>query len=696
MDEHNIPVAGATVTVRNTLDVSITDSLGIFTLVTTEKGRQVLVATAVGLDTGRSSLLLDKDTTGMLVVLHSSWRRLNTVTITAGDFSVAESGRTLLTPMDIMTTAGADADVIRTLETLPGTQQPGANTGLFVRGGDAAEAMVVIDELTVQNPFFSSLPGVSQSSRFSPFQFKGISFSSGCYSVRYGQALSSVLELNTRDLADNNKISLGANATGLFASGARLWGKSSLECSGYYNNFSPFYRWANTNVVFQSPPSGEGLSLKYVWQPTEKEELKLLVRGAFYTAGLLTPDPFTAGDTTDFLIHNRLWLASATYRYSAGRGWEFFTAASYSYNRDNISWQDSLLGRIPLVNRDYRTQWRAETRKYLSSACEVDAGFEVQHYGYTRIFDSLEGSFTETLPAAYAELHWRPWPWIGLRPGIRYETSALARQSLASPRMSVALRAGQYGQFAMAAGYFRQDPGNLYLLSGYRPSMQEARHLILNYQWSRSGRTLRVETYFKSYSRLVREYDSVYDPDAEWRIVPPGRRVDNTGYGYARGAELFWHDRSLMEGLDYRVSYSFIDTKRLYEDYLREATPDYIAAHNLSVVTRYFVDNWQTNFSLTFSYASGRPYYDPGSPVFLGQRTPPFEDLSLAIGRLATVKKWFTVIYMGIGNITDHHNIFGYRYSFDGTRIFPVLPAVYRSIIVGINISLSRFDKSEL
>ena len=696
VDERRVPVAGATVTILHTLDGCVSDSLGAFTLMTTVIGRQVLVVTATGLDTATLTLPLTNDTSGLLIALRSSWRRLNAVTVSAGDFSVADNGRTVLKPMDIMTTAGADADVIRTLQTLPGTQQPGASTGLFVRGGDASEAMVVIDEGTVQNPFFSSLPGVSQSSRFSPFQFKGISFSSGCYPVRYGQALSSVLELNTRDIADNNRISLGANATGVFASGARLWKKNSFECSGSYNNFSPFYRWATTNVDFYSPPTGGGLSLKYVWQPSEKEQVKVLVRGSVYNAGVLTPDPFIAGDTMDFSIRNRLWLASIAWRRSVGSGWEFFTAASYSYNRDDIAWRDSLLGVVPLVNSDFRAQGRFETKKYITSGFEVDAGFEVQHYGYSRMFDTLDGRFTETLPAAYLELHWRPWPWFALRPGIRYEASALTHQGVASPRLSVALRIGPNAQFSLAAGYFYQDPPNLYLLSGYRPSMQEARHVILDYQWTHADRTLRLETYYKSYSRLVREYTSVYDPDAAWRIVPQGRQVDNSGYGYARGAELFWHDKSTLKGFDYWVSYSYIDTRRLYEDYLKEATPDYVAAHNLSVVTRYFVDKWQTNFSLTFSYASGRPYYDPASSIFLGARTPPFNDLSLAVGRLATVKKWFTVIYLGVGNITDHHNLFGYRYSYDGARAFPILPAVYRSVLLGVNISRTRFDKSEL
>ena len=696
VDEKNVPVAGATLLIENSLDGGLTDSLGVFSLSTEERGQRVLVVTALGYEGFRQAIQIMGDTSELLIRLRSVWRSLNEVVISAGAFTVSDNGKTVLKPMDIMTTAGADADVVKTMQTLPGTQQPGANTGLYVRGGDAAEAAILVDELIVQNAFFSNVPGVSQSSRFSPFQFKGISFSSGGYSARYGQAMSSVLELSTRDLADNTKLSLGANMTGIFVSGARLWKRSSLEASGYYNNFSPFYKLSNSNLLFFKPPSGAGLSVKYVWAPSMNEVWKTMVRGSLYKTGLLTPDPFVGGDTTDFMIRNALFYAATSYRRTDRNKWTFYLAASFSDNRDHIAWKDTVLGNIPLVNKDFRAQMRAEGTKYISAGLSVETGIEFQHYGYARSFDTLNGSFMESIPAVYLELNWRPFPWLTVRPGIRYEWSALIQQSALAPRLSVALRSGQYAQFGLAGGLFYQDPENMYLLSGYRPPLQTAEHVILNYQWMRSGRTFRVETYYKDYTHLTREYTGIYDPNDAWRVIPPGSRIDNAGYGYARGAELFWHDKETLKGLDYWISYSYLDTRRLYEDYVKEATPNYAATHNLSVVMKYFVTKWQTNFSLTGSYASGRPYYDPGSASFLGSRTPAFENFSLAVGHLATVRKWFTVIYMGVDNITGHHNVSGYQYSYDGTRKFPVLPAFYRSVLVGINISLSRFDKSEL
>jgi hypothetical protein len=56
----------------------------------------------------------------------------------------------------------------------------------------------------------------------------------------------------------------------------------------------------------------------------------------------------------------------------------------------------------------------------------------------------------------------------------------------------------------------------------------------------------------------------------------------------------------------------------------------------------------------------------------------------------------FTVIYLSVDNITDRHNISGYRYSPDGSYKYPVIPSAYRTIFFGINLSLTKFNRDEL
>jgi hypothetical protein len=121
--------------------------------------------------------------------------------------------KVILRPLDIVTT-GSDADIYSALETLPGTQQIGETEGLFVRGGSASETKTIIDDMTVQNPFYSSVPDIPSRGRFSAFLFKGIVFSTGGYSAQYGQALSSVMVLKTQDLAPKTQTAINLMALG--------------------------------------------------------------------------------------------------------------------------------------------------------------------------------------------------------------------------------------------------------------------------------------------------------------------------------------------------------------------------------------------------------------------------------------------------------------------------------------------------
>ncbi len=695
VSKRNEPVAGASVFINNSLDGCTSDSLGFFLLNTTEKDSVMLIATEVGFDNTYLQMKVSHDTCGILLAMKSNFAVLNNVLITAGSYSASNNNKTILQPMDIMTTAGANADIAKAIETLPGTQQTGISSGLFVRGGDAAEAAVIIDGMVVQNAFQSNVPGVSQPSRFGPFEFKGISFSSGGFSVRYSQALSSVLELNTKDIPDKSNISIGANITGVFASGIYRKKNYSFELGLNYNSASLFYNLAKTNVLFYNPPFDDGVVLKYTFEPNQNEIVKAVARYSNYTAGVKTPDPFTAGDTTNFSIKNLVFYSNISYQKRVKDRWVFFTGASYSLNRDNINWVDKSLESIPNKNKDERTQFRIEVKNNIAQNLSILTGLEIQNFKYGEILDTVNNRFSENIPAAYVEANWAPLKFLALRPGIRYEGSRLIKEQLISPRISLAIKTSKNIQVSIASGFFYQDPENIYLLEGYKPRMAEAIHYLINYQWQHDGRTFRIEGYYKDYEKLVKEYAQVYDPNS-YRVIPRGTKINNSGFGYAKGAELFFHDKKSIHDFDYWVSYSYIDTKRFYKNFPTEATPDFVSAHNLSIVTKYFVNTWQTNFSITYSYASGKPFYNPSGNAFLSDRTPPYQNLALGIGRLQSVKKWFTVIYVGIDNITNHHNILGYRYSADGTRKYPMLPALYRSIIIGTSFSLSQFSKTEL
>ncbi len=692
-DEKGRPVKGASVSLDNTIDGGTTDSAGVFKFTTDEKGSQTLVATETSHANAGMALVINGNISDIVLTMKTVNHNLEEVVISAGSFEASnDKNKAALTTMDIVTTAGAQADVVRAIQTLPGTQQQGTENGLFVRGGDASEAAIVVDGLVAQNAFFSSAPGVAARSRFSPWQFKGVSFSSGGYSARYGEAMSSVLELNTLDMPDKSTINAGINMAGVYASGSKLWKNSGGDISASYNNLSPFYNLAKTNVEYYNVPQGGNVGLRYAWKPNKNGTLKVMATGSRFQSGVRVPDPGEGGKTIDFGLVNTNFYTNVSYKqFSKNNKWTTFAAASYSYNKDDISF-----GSFSTPANDNRLQLRVEEKRKFDGHFNLLLGVEMQHFNFNRSVDTpgwhLDYGFGETQLAAYLEAEWGPFYWLAIRPGVRYERSQLLGKSNIAPRISMAVRAGSYGQVAVAGGMFYQSPDNQYLLYGYRPGYQHSIHYIANFQYIRNGRTFRVEGYYKDYNQLVREKQNTYDPNQYNRYLAP---VDNSGYGYAKGAELFWRDKKTVKYFDYWVSYSYIDTRRLYKNYLAEVTPTFISNHNLSIVTKYWIEKWKLSVNGTYSYASGRPYYDPANPQFLGDRTPEYHNLAFTLNYLTHVKKWFTVIYSGVDNVTNHENIFGYRYDSKGVP-HPIKPALYRSFFVGVNFSLSEFNKDEL
>ena len=714
LDEKEKPVKGASVYLLNTIDGTTTDSLGNFRFTTDEKGNQTLVATELA----HKEVGMPLNITGNIsdVKLLMKEVRLNTleqVTITAGSMEATnDKDKTVLKPLDIITTAGTQADVVRAIQTLPGTQQQGTQNGLFVRGGDASEANLVVDEMIAQNAFYSSAPGVVSRSRFGPWQFKGVAFSSGGYSARYGQALSSVLELNSTDLPDKSTINTGVNMAGVYFSGDKLWKNSSIGGGASYNNLTPFYKLANTTVHYYVVPQGGSANFRYIWKPNKDGILKISGNGSMFKSGVSIPTPtndptITSGNpsTLNFGLTNQNYYSNISYRQILKKGWNIYTAASFSYNKDDIDF-----GGNPMENDDDRSQFRFEVKRYINARLGILVGTELQYYNYAnkgtynwtdtnsipQRYD-YDQSFSEKQAAGFVEVDWTPVYWLAFRPGARYEYSAITNQNAISPRFSMAIKAGD-GQFSLAGGVFYQNADPQYLLSGHRPKMQQSVHYIANYQLIKGERTFRLEAYYKEYDQLVREQVTKFDPNG-YRVIPEagtGYIVDNTGYGYAKGIELFWRDKKSIKFFDYWLSYSYIDTRRLYKNFTAEATPTFIADHNLSLITKYFINEIQTNISATYSYASGRPYYNPDPSIdFMTERTKDFHNVSLTVSWLHSFGKWFTVFYAGVDNLTNAKNVFGKRYA-NGQIIGDQQPALYRTVFIGVNFSLSEFKKDEL
>jgi len=161
----------------------------------------------------------------------------------------------------------------------------------------------------------------------------------------------------------------------------------------------------------------------------------------------------------------------------------------------------------------------------------------------------------------------------------------------------------------------------------------------------------RAETYYKDYNCLVKYNGIQAGFDSNY---------NNEGFGYAKGLDLFWRDSKTIKNLEYWVSYSFIDSKRDFRNYESQVTPSFVANHNFSLVTKYFVSDWRSQISATYSFNSGRPFDNPNITEFMSEKTKSFNNLSLSWAYLVSQQK---ILFFSVTNILGTENIFGYQYA---------------------------------
>ena len=234
-------IPGANVYLEDTYDGATSDLEGNFSFNTIESGEQILIASFIGYYPVTQPVTLDGNPLVLELTLIEEINKLDGVVITAGAFEASDEKKSvILKPLDIATTAGATADIPGALNTLPGTQTNGESGRLFVRGGSSEETRVFVDGMLVQEFYNPSAPNTPGRSRFSPFLFKGTSFTTGGYSAEFGQALSSTLSLNSIDLPDETESNISLMTVGGELSHSHLWEKSSLFTQVGHINLNPY------------------------------------------------------------------------------------------------------------------------------------------------------------------------------------------------------------------------------------------------------------------------------------------------------------------------------------------------------------------------------------------------------------------------------------------------------------------------
>lgn len=566
--------------------------------------------------------------------------------------------RASLTRLDVYMAPGGTADILQVFQMLPGMTHASEGSDLYVRGGDPAEAPVLVEGARLLYPgVFETLHG-GVFGILDPSVLRRAYFSSGGFSARWGDALSGVVDLETDGAPTLSQARVGLNFVG--------GGTTVRSPLGSHGGFWTSVRATDTSLLLTlhdetdeypaAPRSLEGV-VGATFAPRPGLELKAL---ALAEGDDASRDVDAIGWRGPFESRGRTALALVSARALAPSG-EAGLRATASWTRRASDFEFGVLDR---ERTDHRMGLRIEgdlgsdANRQLRFGVEATrlASLETGHAPTTErvapgspseALDEGRDATAHTGGFVEAEVH--PTPALAIVAGTRVDRLPGEDAATLDPRLAVVWRSGDW-TWRIAGGTFQQGRWRIGydLPDGGAPAgtPRRARHAAFGVE--REGRpSLRVEAFVKSYDSYVPEEGEL--------------EIDS---GRAAGIDLLvrWIQTERWGGW---VSYSYLDGRLDLAE--GDGVPSEVdVTHSLTTVGTLALGSWQIGG--TARYATGRPYTPVvGSlagdgfpePVYgeaMSRRLPDYVRLDARLTRFQRFGGRLAVFYLEVLNVLDREN----------------------------------------
>jgi outer membrane receptor for ferrienterochelin and colicin len=448
---------------------------------------------------------------------------------------------TTLNREEIRQTPGSGGDPLRVINSLPAVSAAsGEFADLIVRGGTADENLTFIDNIPVSDfTYFTDKYDGGRGGRASilaPDVFETLEFSAGGFGVRYGDKLSSALDIDLREanrekfqgviFADSGTaggsvdIPLGKRGSWLF-SARRSYIDVALDVAGI----------AEQGII--GYPRTFDFTNKIIYDINPRQKLSFTALNFSEDFDQTQDQAFNIDRRTDRFETRRTsrrLILGATLRSTIGEKTLAQTTvwANGSHNDGSFIRPDfsATLQRARDL-RDSQVGIKEELTSAIFQKLQISVGGglifdQANYFTYenTGQFNSpLEEEFnaaprenrlnlgTKTSAYGYAQATLQISPRFSITPGIRLDRYGLTDETLASPRFAARFNVVPKISLTFAAGIYRQPP-SLFVLSLTRENRnlksQSATHFIGGIEWlAREDLRVRFEAYQKNYQDLI-------------------------------------------------------------------------------------------------------------------------------------------------------------------------------------------------
>jgi hypothetical protein len=687
------PLVHANVTVDGTGTGASTDTSGGFMIRGVPAGTYSITAVLLGFRPAtRSDVVVSSARPAEITIeLQESDVELGGVSVNAEFFRASPDvpvSTNLQSNEEIRRLPGGFEDVVRAVSILPGVAQASAGRNdLVVRGGAPSENLYIVDNLPVPNINHFGTQGASGGPlSFINLDFVGsTSFSSGGFGVKYGDRLSSILDIELRDGRQDRfggKATISASQFGLNLEGPVTPGGSILlSARRSYLDF--IFKAAGFGFV----PEYWDFTAKAVYNPTQSDRITVLGLAAIDRVHLFN-------ETADKRLDNSRILSSSQNEASTGLVWRHLFGSGYSivtlsqnYSDFDYRQNDSLLNPVFLNSSvEVERVLRGEVVLEIPGGYELSAGVggTVKRISSGMLLPPFRTSFGQTLAvntsfdtsalkgSAFLQLS-RTLGRLTLTAGLRADAFSLitAKPTLA-PRGSLLARLSDLTALSASVGMYYQNPSEVWLAAV--PSNRNlspisvAQYIIGIDHILRSDTRLRLEVYLKRYL------------DYPVSLARPYLILANTGAGFGGsedGFAAFGLDPLVSAGRGEARGIEFSAQKKLSEipcyglmsisyNASRFTALDGVSRPNsfdqpwiITLGGGYcFNESWEV--STKFRYASGTPYTPMNgdgtqdASQYNSARLPARHSLDIRADHRWLFGTWTLIGFCDIQNIYNH------------------------------------------
>ena len=628
------PVGYINVFLKGTSYGTQTNVDGYFTISKAPKGNYTLMVAGIGFDSVTMPVTV---TNGGIITkkifVNASSNELGPVTISAEQTAKKTEVRAsviTITPKEIkqIPTIGSDPDIAQYLQVVPGVVSTGDQGGqLYIRGGSPDENRVMLDGMTIYNPFHS----IGLFSVFETDIIKEANVYAGGFGAKYGDAISSVIDISTRD--GNKKRLSGEFSTSTFTSKLLLEGplkKATDENDG------------TTSFIITAKTSYLQESSKLFYSHLDTTPLPFDFTDLYGKISFNSPSGSRFNIFGFHFSDNVDYPSVATLKWnSTGFGSNFVLVpasssvlidGNFGYSVYNVGLTQQSLSPLSSSINEFNIGLNFT---YFISKDELKYGLEVNG-GQTSLdfFNTINREITEnnnTTEVAAFLSYKKIVKDLVIEPSIRGTYYSDLSESAFEPRLGAKYNVTDKFRLKLAAGYYSQNllstsdqesVVNLFngLIFGSQdlPStfngqpvtslLQKARHAIFGFEADLPHHmSLNVEGYFKSFDQLEDlNTNKLYPDDGEHSTVPDSLKKDfivETGKAHGVDFLLKYDYHRLYVWVAYSLAY--VTRFNGNETY----SPIFDRRNNLNLVAAYTFGkglNWEIN--ARWNYGSGFPF----------------------------------------------------------------------------------------